>query len=141
MVIIANWAFNAYYIDNINIDFDTLEPVIYQVKSVQDKSELDLYYKRLLHINKDYILKTITSVNGLKQIGDSNSGLNHCNSCYSGKFTRIYSHELLKSNTIFDIIDIDVAGPFNTIGIKGERYFMTITDRASRAYMGLPAQG
>ena len=65
MVIIANWAFNAYYIDNINIDFDTLEPVIYQVKSVQDKSELDLYYKRLLHINKDYILKTITSVNGL----------------------------------------------------------------------------
>ena len=137
-MIIANWAFNAYYIDNINIDFDTLEPVIYQVKLVQDKSELDLYYKRLLHINKDYILKTITSVNGLKQIGDSNSGLNHCDSYYSGKFTRTYSHELLKSNTIFDIIDIDIAGPFNTIGIKGERYFITITDRASRAIWVYP---
>ena len=138
MVIIANWAFNAYYIDNINIDFDTLEPVIYQVKSVQDKSELDLYHKRLLHINKDYILKTITSVNGLRQISDSNSGLNHCDSCYSGKFTHTYSHEPLKSNTIFDIIDIDVAGPFNTISIKGERYFMTITDRASRAIWVYP---
>ena len=108
------------------------------MNSVQDKTKLDLYHKRLLYINKDYILKAITSVNGLKQISDHNNGLNHCNSYYSGKFTRTYSHEPLKSNAIFDIIDIDVAGPFNTIRIKGERYFITITDRASMAIWVYP---
>ena len=58
--------------------------------------------------------------------------------CYSDKSTRTYSHKPLKSSAIFDIINIDVAGSFNTIGIKGERYFMTITDGASRAIWVYP---
>ena len=31
------------------------------------------------------------------------------------------------------IIDTDIAGPFRIKGLKGERFFMTITCRASRA--------
>ena len=31
------------------------------------------------------------------------------------------------------IFDIDIAGPFKVKGLKGERYFLTITCRGSRA--------
>ncbi len=35
------------------------------------------------------------------------------------------------SNLIY--FDIDIAGPFKIKGLKGERYFITITDRGTRA--------
>jgi hypothetical protein len=79
------------------------------------------------------LIKTINSVIGLKLI-NSNSILYNCDSCYYGKFSRTISRQpLLDNGRILTIIDIDIAGPFKIIGLKGERYFMTITCRASRA--------
>jgi hypothetical protein len=137
--LIANWISNAYYI-NININYNVLELIVYKIDPIitssdnnNDNNELDLYYKRLLHINKDYLIKTIDSVIGLKPIY-SNSILHNCDSCYYGKFSRTISRQpLLDNGRILIIIDIDIAGPFKITGLKGERYFMTITCRASKA--------
>jgi hypothetical protein len=132
--LIANWISNAYYID-ININYNILEPIVYKIDPIieSNNNELDLYHKRLLHINKDYIIKTINSVNGLKNI-NKNTILHNCDSCYFGKFSRIISKEpLLNNNQILTIIDMDIAGPFKIKGLKGESYFLTITCRTSRA--------
>ena len=95
-------------------------------------TDLNLYHKRLLHINKDYIIKTIDNVSGLKAINNKNE-LYNCDSCYFGKFSRIISRNPLSNNSkILTIIDIDIAGPFKVLGLKGERYFIMITCRASR---------
>jgi Integrase core domain len=142
MRIFADWVSNAYYI-NINIDYNRLEAIIYRINPVLDSSslnstQLDLYHKRLLHINKDYILKTIDNVSGLKTINSTQSLLHDCESCYYRKFSRTYNKEPLKSRDILQVIDLDIAGPFKTIGLKGERYFLTITCRASRAIWVYP---
>ena len=60
----AKWDYNAYYVQ-AEVDNDALEPVIYQVDS---NTPLDLYYKRLVHINKESILKTIEKSYRLKKI-------------------------------------------------------------------------
>ena len=69
--LLANWVSNAYYI-NIKINYSQLEPVVYKVDPVINNtsttSNIDLYHKRLLHINKDYILKTIDNTLGLKEV-------------------------------------------------------------------------
>jgi hypothetical protein len=79
------------------------------------------------------LIKTIDSVIGLKPI-NNNSILHNCASCYYGKFSRIISRQpLLDNSRILTIIDIDITSPFKIIGLKRERYFMTITCRASKA--------
>ena len=142
----VNWISNAYYI-NADINYSILEPLVYKVDPIiasisnttSDKSyDLDLYHKRLLHINKDYLIKTISSVSGLKTV-DSSYVLHNCDSCHFGKFSRTISREpLLDNGRILTILDIDVAGPFKILGLKGERYFLTITCRASRAIWVYP---
>jgi hypothetical protein len=94
--LIANWISNAYYID-IDINYNVLEPIVYKIDLIitssdnnNNNNELDLYYKRLLYINKDYLIKTIDSVIGLKPI-NSNSILYNCDFCYYGKFSRTIS--------------------------------------------------
>ena len=132
----ANWIFNAYYI-NININYNILEPVVYKADLIINNNnnhintDLDLYHKQLLYINKDYIIKTIDNVSGLKAINSKNE-LYNCDSCYFGKFSRIISRNLLSNNNkILTIININITGLFKVLGLKGERYFIIITYKAS----------
>ena len=134
----AIWQYNAYYLD-FKLDLDILEKVVYKVEtSISNK--LDLYYKRLNHINKDYLIKTINSTSSLDLDSSKEElkELSSYNSCYLGKFTQINSKIPLASASKLAILDIDLAGPFRTIGLKGERYFATITDRATRAIWVYP---
>jgi hypothetical protein len=79
------------------------------------------------------LIKTIDSVIRLKPI-NNNSILHNCDSCYYSKFSRTISRQpLLDNSRILTIINIDIAGPFKITGLKGERYFMTITCKASKA--------
>ena len=64
------------------------------------------------------------------QIDDSK--LDNCEACYMGKFRQIVSREPLKSGNI-DPLTYFNCGPFKTLGLKGEKYFITLTCRASRA--------
>ena len=59
--------------------------------------------------------------------------MSECQACEKGKFTQVISRDLLKSGAPLTLFDCDIAGPLQTIGLKGERYFLTITCRATRA--------
>ena len=95
---------------------------------------MDLIHKRLNHINKNDLIKTLEYTKGLDIEANKNKiSLNNCDSCYLGKFTKIGSKEPFKATSNLIYIDIDIAGPFNIIGLNKERYFITITDRGTRA--------
>jgi len=128
----AIWKQNAYYLNNIYINWPLLEPIIYKVDTIINSNTLDLYHKRFSHINKDYLTKTINCTKGLNK--DVSKELDNCDSCYFGKFHEIVSRKpLLSPETILTFFDVDIAGPFKIKGLKGERYFATFTDRKSRA--------
>ena len=136
---LATWVNNAYYLNNLNINYSILEPIIYNTtievstKSNSTYNTLDLYHDRLLHLNKDYILNTINSSVGLNYINPKIL-LSNCDSCYYSKFKRIISREPqgLPINSL-EFLDGDILGPFKIKGLLGERYIFTLTDRASRA--------
>jgi hypothetical protein len=85
------WLNNAYYLNDIIIDFDELELIIYKTTLVI-QNLLDLYYKRFLHLNKKYIFKIIDKTLGLKDI-NKKLELNNCEDCYYGKFKEIISRD------------------------------------------------
>jgi len=133
----ATWNLNAYYL-NVKIDYDVLEPIAYKIDPVVN-NKLDLYHKRLNHINKDYIIKTIEHTKGLDLTNDSKE-LHNCDSCYYGKFQEIVSRKPLQSATLLTTFDIDTAGAFRVVGLRGERYFFTIIDKPSRAIWIYPTK-
>ena len=99
---------------------------------------LKLYHKKLNHVSKNNLIKTLNQIKSinlsLKSLDLNQVELTNCESCLKGKFTRVISREPLKDTSkALAIIDCNIAGPFNTISYKGERYFITLTDRASRA--------
>jgi hypothetical protein len=129
----AIWKGNAYFL-NMLIDYKTLEPMVYKANTI--KNDLDLYHKRFNHLSKDYLLKTISNTEGINNIQGE---LANCDSCQYGKFHEIVSYSPLKPPIDkLTFYDIDIAGPFRTIGLKGERYFITFTDRFSRAVWAYP---
>ena len=134
----AKWNYNAYYLDLI-INHDLLEPVIYNISKF---NKLDLIHKRLNHLNKDYLIKTLKNTKGLirdkEDLNNYKEDLNNCDSCHLGKFTRVGSKEPFKPTSNLIYFDTDIAGPFSTRGLKGECYFITITDRGTRAIWVYP---
>ena len=125
----AKWDYNAYYVQ-AEVDNDALEPVIYQVDS---NSPLDLYYKRLVHINKESILKTIEKSHRLKKIQRKDVELADCNACNSGKMYVIGSKKPMSDALPLSIFDINIAGLFKVKGLKRERYFLIIICKRLRA--------
>jgi transposase InsO family protein len=77
----------------------------------------------------DYINKTIKSTLGLKQ---ESGELHTCEPCLLGKFHHINNKTPMSSAKNLAVFDVDICGPIKPLGLKGERYFMTITDRGSR---------
>jgi hypothetical protein len=126
----ANWDKNAYYLD-AEIDYERIEPVLYKVDPTIS-NKLNLYHERLLHINKDYVYKTIENSLGFSKIPQK-LNLEDCEACNSGKLTTITGKKPMSTTTPLTAVDMDIAGPFKIKGLKGERYFLTITDRGSRA--------
>ena len=129
----ATWKHNAYYL-NVLVDYKSLENVVYKVDTV-NKNSLDLYHKRLSHLSKDYLIKTIEHSKGITLDKNlENKELNNCDSCHYGKFHEIVGYKPLKSPLEkLTFYDIDLAGPFRVEGVKGERYILCLTDRRTRA--------
>ncbi|TVY34054.1 Retrovirus-related Pol polyprotein from transposon TNT 1-94 [Lachnellula cervina] len=133
----ASWRYNAYYL-NMLVDFNELEPIVYYTKPENNK--LDLYHRRLNHLNKDILLKTIDNTSGLS-LGNneaSNNSISDCEPCFIGKFHNIGSKKPMSTAPVLSVYDIDIAGPIKPLGLKGEKYFMTITDRGSRGAWVFP---
>jgi len=142
----AKWHLNAYFLDKIHINYEVLEPIVYNIinykSSISSKNPtlnlgnkgntlLDLYHRRFLHINKDYIIKSAKNSIGLI-IPTSDNILNNCDNCYYGKFKEIISRKPHSPVNILEFIDCDILGPFKIKGLKGENYIFTITCRASK---------
>jgi hypothetical protein len=99
------------------------------VKSIlnsDNKVDLNLFHKRLNHINKDYLIKSLNlKPNNIK------SDLNYYKSYKYRKFYKIISR---KPSDIPDIIyklekfSIDIARPFKISRLKREKYFLTFSD-------------
>ncbi|CZS99481.1 uncharacterized protein RCO7_11544 [Rhynchosporium graminicola] len=128
--IVLDSSASEHYTPNKNVNHELLEPVSFKVDS-NKSSKLDLYYKRLLHTNKEFIYKTIEGSKGLKI--QKGLDLSDCSTYNSGKIHAISSTKLISDTPPLTIFDIDIAGPFNIKGLKGERFFLTITCRGSRA--------
>ncbi|TVY42546.1 Retrovirus-related Pol polyprotein from transposon TNT 1-94 [Lachnellula cervina] len=112
------------------VDFNELEPIVYYTKPENNK--LDLYHKRLNHLNKNILLKTIDNISSLS-LGNneaSNNSISDCEPCFIGKFHNIGSKKPMSTASILSVYNIDIAGLIRPLGLKGEKYFITITDRA-----------
>ena len=134
LTILAKWKGNAYYFLDLEVDYSKLEKLVYKTDTSTSKLNIDLIHKRLNHINKDYLIKTINDTIGYSLNKTSKTELEHCDSCIVGKITKNISYKTLDSNKdILTYFDLDIAGPFRIKGLLGERYFITFTCRTTRA--------
>ncbi len=143
----AEWHLNAYFLNKIFINYEALEPVVYKtinyssniintknpILNLNNKEDslLDLYHRRFLHINKDYIIKSAKNSTGII-IPKPDLILHNCDNCYYAKFKEIISRKPNNPINILEFIDCDILGPFKIKGLKGENYIFTITCRASK---------
>ena len=101
-----------------------------------EKNKLDLYYKRLNHLNKDYLIKTINNTSRFnnklaKKLRAKN--ITNYENCKAGNFTKYNSLIPFKKAISLFIIDIDTVEPFKIKGLKGESYFISLINKGSRA--------
>lgn len=58
---------------------------------------------------------------------------NICQICPAVKQTRLpFSHSCIKTNSVFELVHLDIWGPYNTKSSSGCTYFLTIVDDFSR---------
>ena len=142
----ANWHLNAYFLNKVFINYKVLEPIVYNTINYssniinknpvlnfnnKDDSLLDLYYRRFLYINKDYIIKSAKNSIGII-IPKPNLILYNCDNCYYTKFKEIISRKPNNPINILEFIDCNILGPFKIKGLNNENYIFTITCRASK---------
>jgi hypothetical protein len=145
-IINAIWHLNAYFLNKVFINYKALELIVYNTVNYssniinknpvlnlnnKDDSLLDLYYRRFLHINKDYIIKSAKNLIGIL-ILKPDLILHNCDNCYYVKFKEIISRKPNNPVNILEFIDCDILGPFKIKGLKGENYIFIITCRASK---------
>jgi hypothetical protein len=112
------------------MDYNKLEPIVYNILS-EKKSELDLIYQRLNHLNKDLLFKTLDSTISLKTPASTDS-LNNYNNYYIDKFTEKRSKISINTAEFLTLFNIDLYKPITPIDLKEERYFITFICRGMR---------
>jgi transposase InsO family protein len=94
--------------------------------STECDSSLDLWHRRLGHLNETMVRKMLADV-------VLDDGRLECGPCISGKMARApfpSSHTLTNEN--FELIHSDVCGPMPVESTTGHRYFVTFIDDKSR---------
>ena len=113
-----------------------LDSSIANIANPKKKNKLDLYYKRLNHLNKDYLIKTINNTSGFNNKLAKKLEAKHISNCKSYKAGSLTKHNSLipfKKAIPLTIIDINTAEPFKIKDLKGESYFIFLTNRGSKA--------
>lgn len=89
----------------------------------------NLWHHRLGHPSND----TATQINKLYPLRDFQYHTIPCDSCFAAKQKRLpFPHSSTNSIACFDIIHMDIWGPYSTPSMFGYRYFLTIVDDHSR---------
>lgn len=97
--------------------------------SVQDDSVL--WHNRLGHPSS-WIVELLPCVHGVSS--SSELLFKTCDVCFRAKQTcQSFPDSPNNANVIFDLIHLDVWGPYRTTAFCGSRYFLTIVDNHSRA--------
>jgi hypothetical protein len=120
------WYLNTYFLNKVFINYKALEPIVYNIVNYssniinknlilnlnnKDDSLLDLYYRRFLYINKDYIIKSTKNLIGIL-IPKPDLILYNCDNCYYAKFKEIISRKPNNPVNILKFIDCDILGLF-----------------------------
>lgn len=102
--------------------------------STHSHSKLNLWHHKFAHANLDYIVRTsqLNAVKGMPSLKKSRNF--SCDSCKINKHRKVSFHtvEGIRSRRPLDLLYLDVWGPSNTTGLRGERYYLSITDDYSR---------
>ena len=90
----------------------------------------DIWHQRLGHPSSLVLQKLVSSIPSFKSLQFDNSA---CSICPLAKQKRLafVSHNNLASSP-FDLVHLDVWGPFSTESIEGFRYFLTLVDDCTR---------
>ncbi|CAL1374616.1 unnamed protein product [Linum trigynum] len=100
----------------------------YKVTTQLDSSTL--WHTRLGHpgLDKQSRLRAVVDCN----FSPSNSV--HCDSCLRAKQSRTpFLNSMIKTTGCFDLIHVDIWGPYRTSSLDGSRFFLTIVDDFSRS--------
>jgi hypothetical protein len=116
---------------------------LYVLKDDKEKCHLRklderwLWHRRLGHLNFDHIVKLNNEgiVKDLPRISNLNNSV--CETCQMGKLTRAQfkSKSFTYSKKPLQIVHMDLCGPSQKEGTRGERYFMLVIDDFS-TYVG-----
>ncbi|XP_047266243.1 uncharacterized protein LOC107873996 [Capsicum annuum] len=97
-------------------------------KHAIQKSEVELWHKRLGHVSSK-VLNKLFSLDSQ----DVNRSVNKCTVCPSAKQTRfVFPISIIKSLDSFDLIHVDVWGPYKVATFDGNKYFLTVVDDFTR---------
>ena len=98
-----------------------------RVKAAEDKT---LWHRRLGHPSFG-VLAFLPFVSGVLEKSDKFGG---CEICFKSKQTRgVFSESINKASVPFELIHVDLWGPYRTKSSCGAVYFLTIVDDYSRA--------
>ncbi|XP_075098851.1 uncharacterized protein LOC142175761 [Nicotiana tabacum] len=90
--------------------------------------DLKLWHKRLGHVSSS-VLNKLFSIKQESCI----SVVKDCSICPCARLTRLpFPSSTNKSAVSFDLLHLDIWGPYNTATINGNRYFLTVVDDYSR---------
>lgn len=92
-----------------------------------------IWHRRLCHVNFDNIVKAskIKAVRGLLVLSKPENTL--CKECQLGKMSSsTFKGKPFTIENLLDLVHTDLCGPMKTRSVKGDRYFMILTDDCSR---------
>ncbi|XP_075086199.1 uncharacterized protein LOC142168922 [Nicotiana tabacum] len=100
------------------------------IKSRQGDTTIDvaLWHKRLGHVFSIVLRKLFAA-----KLASINDTINKCSVCPCARQTRLsFPSSCIKTVTAFDLIHLDVWGPYNCATFDGNRYFLTVVDDFTR---------
>jgi len=112
----------------ILIDYNASKKVIYLASSqLTNKITLDLIHQRINYLNKELLIKTINNTlklsNKLKTLK-----LSYNNPCFISKFHKKVNKTPISHEPNLIVFDINIIRLFKLLRLKGEAYFLTITN-------------
>ena len=102
-------------------------------------NSIDLWHKRLGHLNRQALKKTAEITHGIKlDAKDFNERTKGCTVCIEGKHRKSpFRPREIKTTKPLELVHADLAGPFPE-AIEGEKYYLLLVDDYSRYCLGQP---
>lgn len=97
-------------------------------QSSYNKIDINLWHKRFGHVSTVMLNKILpTKIETITRV------LNKCFVCPRAKQIRFpFPESTIKSSSSFDMVDMDIEGPYKTPTVDGNKYFLTIVDDYTR---------